>query len=62
VRVAVGQLTAAGAGNSRVLQESQAEGCEHHDNADIHEKPFPEAILEEQDIDTDDNGYQYQDE
>jgi hypothetical protein len=41
----------------RVLQESQIEGRKHQNNADIHHQPFPESILEEQQIHTNDNGY-----
>jgi hypothetical protein len=42
----------------RVLQESEIEGRKHQDDADVHYQPFPESILEEQKIYTNDDGYQ----
>jgi hypothetical protein len=38
-------------------EESEVEGREHQDNADIHCEPFPETVSEEREIDTDDDGY-----
>jgi hypothetical protein len=31
-------------------EESEIEGCEHEDNANIHYQPFPEPVSEEQEI------------
>jgi hypothetical protein len=42
----------------RVLQKSQIEGSEYQDNADVHHQPFPDAVLEEEQIHTNDNDYQ----
>ena len=38
-------------------QESEVEGYEDQDNANIHGQPFPESVSEEREIYTDDNGY-----
>ena len=46
--------------SSRVLEESQIEGCKHQNNADIYHQPFPESILKEQYIYANDNGHQYE--
>ena len=35
----------------------QVEGCEHQDNANIHQQLFPESVSEEPQIHTDYNGY-----
>ncbi len=40
------------------LQESQGEGGDDEDNADIHQKPLPELASEEEEVDTNDNNYQ----
>ncbi len=37
-------------------QESQVERCEHQDDSNIRYQPFPEAVSEEHDIYTDDDG------
>jgi len=37
-------------------EESQAESCEHQDNANIHCQPFPESVSEEHEIYTDYDG------
>ena len=37
-------------------EESQVEGSEHQDNANIHYQPFPESVSEEREIYTDYNG------
>ena len=37
------------------LQESEVEGCEHEHDSYIHRQPFPEPVLEEQDVDCDDH-------
>jgi hypothetical protein len=42
----------------RMLQKSQIEGREQQDDADVRHQPFPEAVLEEQQIHTNDNDYQ----
>ncbi len=42
-----------------VLEESQIKGCKHQDNADVHYQPFPESILKEQQVYTNDNGNQH---
>jgi hypothetical protein len=42
---------------SRLLQESQAEGEEHQDDADIRDEPIPEPVSEEQEIDGNDDDY-----
>jgi len=57
--VGVRQPAGSAALSLRVLEESQIEGCKHQDNADVHYKPFPESILKEQYIYTNDNGYQH---
>jgi hypothetical protein len=44
----------------RIFYESEIEGREHQDNTDIHRQPFPESILEEQKIQTNNNGDHYQ--
>src|SRR5579862_1523522 len=36
-------------------EESQIERHEQHDNADIHDKSFPESVPEEREVQTDDN-------
>jgi len=41
-----------------MLHEPQIERCKHQDNADVYRQPSPDAILEEQDVDADHNGYQ----
>jgi len=38
---------------------SQIEGGKHQDDADVDHQSFPESISEEQQIDTDNNGYQH---
>jgi hypothetical protein len=40
----------------RVLEKSQIEGGEHHDNADVRYQPFQESVPEEQQVYTNDNG------
>jgi hypothetical protein len=45
---------------SRILYESQIEGCKHQDNTDVHHEPFPESILKEKKIYANDNGYHHQ--
>jgi GNAT superfamily N-acetyltransferase len=57
--VGVRQPVGAAALGLRVLHESQIEGGEHQDNADVDQQPFPESILEEQQIYTNNNGYQH---
>jgi 1,2-phenylacetyl-CoA epoxidase PaaB subunit len=42
-----------------VLEESQIKGSKHQDNADVHYQPFPESILKEQQVYTNDNGNQH---
>jgi hypothetical protein len=37
-------------------EESQVEGGEDQDDADIREQPFPKSISEKRDIDTNDDG------
>jgi hypothetical protein len=37
-------------------EESQAESCEHQDNANIHGQPFPESVFEEHEIYADYDG------
>jgi hypothetical protein len=37
-------------------EESQAESCEHQDNANIHCQPFPESVSEEHEIYTNYDG------
>ena len=39
-----------------MFQESEVEGCEYQDDSYIHRQPFPEPVLEEQEIDRDDHG------
>jgi hypothetical protein len=39
-----------------MFQESEVEGCEYQDDPHVHREPFPESILEEQQIDRDDHG------
>ena len=41
---------------SWTFQESEVEGCEYQDDSYVHRQPFPEPVLEEQDIDRDDHG------
>jgi hypothetical protein len=41
---------------SGTLQESEVEGCEYKDDSYVDGQPFPEPILEEQEIHRDDNG------
>ncbi len=41
---------------SWTFQESEVEGCEYQDDSYVHHQPFPEPVLEEQDIDRDDYG------
>jgi hypothetical protein len=43
-----------------MFQKSEVEGCEHEDDSYIHRQPFPELVLEEQEIYSDHNGYQEQ--
>jgi len=42
--------------SSWTFQESEVEGCEYEDDSYVHRQPFPEPVLEEQDIDRDDHG------
>jgi hypothetical protein len=42
---------------SCTLEESEVEGYEDQDNANIHCQPFPESVSEEREIYTDDDGY-----
>jgi hypothetical protein len=42
---------------SWTFQESEIEGCEYQDDSYVDREPFPDPILEEQDIDRDDHGY-----
>jgi hypothetical protein len=44
--------------SSWLLQQSQIEGPEYQDNADVHYQPLPEPVPEEQDVNPDHNGYQ----
>ena len=39
------------------LEESQVKSCEHQNDPNIHQQPFPEPGSEEQEIYTDDHGY-----
>ncbi len=39
----------------RVFEESQIESGKYQDNADIHHQPFPEVILKDKKIHTQDN-------
>jgi hypothetical protein len=55
------QPTGAGAPSSWALQESQVEGSNHQDNADIHHQPWPELMPEEQQIHDNDTGCHHQD-
>jgi hypothetical protein len=55
-----GAELAAGALSSRVFQESQIEGCNHQNNADIHDQPFQELMPKEQQIYDNDTGSHYQ--
>ena len=41
---------------SWTFQESEVEGCEYQDDSNVHRQPFPEPVLEEQEIDRDDHG------
>ena len=41
-----------------MFQKSEVEGCEYQDNSYIHRQPFPEIVLEEEEIHSDHNGYQ----
>jgi hypothetical protein len=41
---------------SGMVQESKVEGCEHQDDSCVHNKPLPESVFEEQQIDRDDHG------
>ena len=41
-----------------VLKESQEKRCEHEHDANVHQQSFPESVLEEEHVHTDDNGYQ----
>src|SRR5215469_8412668 len=43
---------------SWTLQEPQIERHEHQDNSDVHYRPLPEPVPEEQDIHADHDGYQ----
>ena len=43
-----------------LFQKSEVEGCEYQDDSYIHRQPFPEMVLEEQEIYSDHNGYQEQ--
>jgi hypothetical protein len=38
-------------------EEHHVESCEHQDNADIHNQPFPKSISEEREIDADYDDY-----
>ena len=40
------------------LQEPEIERCEYQDNSNVYYQPPPEVMLEEQDIHTDNDGYQ----
>jgi hypothetical protein len=42
---------------SWAFEESQVEGREYQNDANIHHQPFPESVSEEHDIRPDDNGY-----
>ena len=42
------------------FQKSEVEGGEYQDDSYIHRQSFPEVIFEEQEIDSNDNGYQQQ--
>jgi len=41
-----------------VLQEPEVERSEHEDDANVYRQPFPEVVSEEQDVDSDHDGYQ----
>ncbi len=51
------QVYADAALSLRVLQESQIECCEHHDNTDVRYEPFPGSIPKDEHIDANDSGY-----
>jgi hypothetical protein len=36
---------------SETFEESEVEGCEYQDDSWIHRQPWPESVLEEQEID-----------
>jgi hypothetical protein len=57
--VGVRQPADAAADGLWVLEESQIKGCKHQDDADVHYHPFPESILKEQKVYTNDNGNQH---
>jgi hypothetical protein len=42
-----------------VSEESQVEGGEHQDDANIRDQPFPKSISEKRDIYTNDDGYHH---
>ena len=52
----LGQPARATADSLWVLEESQIKGRKYQDNADVHYQPFPESILKEQQVYTNDNG------
>jgi hypothetical protein len=43
--------------SSWMLQESEVKGREHQHDSYVHSQPFPESVLEEQEIDGDDRCY-----
>ena len=43
--------------NSRTLQKSKVESCEHQDDTDVHHQPFPKSVSEEHEIYSDYDGY-----
>jgi hypothetical protein len=43
-----------------MFQKSEVEGYKYQDDSYIHSQPFPEMVLEEQEIYSDHNGYQQQ--
>lgn len=45
---------------SWTFQKSEVKGGEYQNDSYIHRQPFPELVLEEQEIYTDDNGCQHQ--
>jgi hypothetical protein len=45
---------------SWTFRESEVEGREYQDDSYVHRQPFPELILEQQEIYSDDDGYQEQ--
>jgi hypothetical protein len=40
-----------------MFEESQVEGCKHQNDSDVHHQSIPEIVPEDQDIQSDDDGY-----